>query len=135
RPEGIVATPVYSRTTLVDKTIQTVASNLTEGAILVIVVLFLFLGNLRAALITALVIPLSMLFTLTGMVANDVSANLMSLGALDFGIIVDGAIVIIENCVRHLAQEQARLGRRLTLPERLSVVFSASKETRRALLF
>ena len=134
-PEGIVATPVYNRTTLVDKTIQTVASNLTEGAILVIVVLFLFLGNLRAALITALVIPLSMLFTLTGMVANDVSANLMSLGALDFGIIVDGAIVIIENCVRHLAQEQARLGRRLTLPERLSVVFSASKETRRALLF
>lgn len=134
-PEGIVATPVYNRTTLVDKTIQTVASNLTEGAILVIVVLFLFLGNLRAALITALVIPLSMLFTLTGMVANDVSANLMSLGALDFGIIVDGAIVIIENCVRHLAQEQARLGRRLMLPERLSVVFSASKETRRALLF
>ncbi|MCC6923542.1 MAG: CusA/CzcA family heavy metal efflux RND transporter [Nitrosomonas sp.] len=134
-PEGIVATPVYNRTTLVDKTIQTVASNLTEGAILVIVVLFLFLGNLRAALITALVIPLSMLFTLTGMVANDVSANLMSLGALDFGIIVDGAIVIIENCIRHLAQEQARLGRRLTLSERLSVVFSASKETRRALLF
>lgn len=134
-PEGIVATPVYNRTTLVDKTIQTVASNLTEGAILVIVVLFLFLGNLRAALITALVIPLSMLFTLTGMVANNVSANLMSLGALDFGIIVDGAIVIIENCVRHLAQEQARLGRRLTLSERLSVVFLASKETRRALLF
>jgi heavy metal efflux system protein len=134
-PEGITATPVYNRTTLVDKTIQTVASNLTEGAILVIVVLFLFLGNLRAALITALVIPLSMLFTLTGMVANNVSANLMSLGALDFGIIVDGAIVIIENCVRHLAQEQARLGRRLTLPERLSVVFLASRETRRALLF
>jgi cobalt-zinc-cadmium resistance protein CzcA len=134
-PEGIAATPVYNRTTLVDKTIQTVASNLTEGAILVIVVLFLFLGNLRAALITALVIPLSMLFTLTGMVANNVSANLMSLGALDFGIIVDGAIVIIENCVRHLAQEQARLGRRLTLSERLSVVFLASKETRRALLF
>ncbi len=134
-PEGITATPVYNRTTLVDKTIQTVASNLTEGAILVIVVLFLFLGNLRAALITALVIPLSMLFTLTGMVANNVSANLMSLGALDFGIIVDGAIVIIENCVRHLAQEQARLGRRLTLSERLSVVFLASKETRRALLF
>lgn len=134
-PQGIVATPVYNRTTLVDKTINTVASNLTEGAILVIVVLFLFLGNLRAAFIAALVIPLSMLFTLTGMVANDVSANLMSLGALDFGIIVDGAIVIIENCIRHLAREQARLGRRLTLPERLSIVFSASKETRRALLF
>lgn len=134
-PEGIVATPVYNRTTLVDKTIQTVASNLTEGAILVIVVLFLFLGNLRAALITALVIPLSMLFTLTGMVTNNVSANLMSLGALDFGIIVDGAIVIIENCIRHLAQEQTRLGRHLTLTERLSIVFSASKETRKALLF
>ncbi|MCW5618013.1 MAG: CusA/CzcA family heavy metal efflux RND transporter [Nitrosomonas sp.] len=134
-PEGIVATPVYNRTTLVDKTIQTVASNLTEGAILVIAVLFLFLGNLRAALITALVIPLSMLFTLIGMVTNNVSANLMSLGALDFGIIVDGAIVIIENCIRHLALEQARLGRRLTLSERLSIVFSASKETRRALLY
>ncbi|MDR4516417.1 MAG: CusA/CzcA family heavy metal efflux RND transporter [Nitrosomonas sp.] len=134
-PEGIVATPVYNRTTLVDKTIQTVASNLIEGAILVIVVLFLFLGNFRAALITALVIPLSMLFTLTGMVANEVSANLMSLGALDFGIIVDGAIVIIENCIRHLAEEQKRLGRRLTLTERLEIVFSASKETRRALLF
>lgn len=134
-PEGIVAIPVYNRTTLVDKTIQTVASNLTEGAILVIVVLFLFLGNLRAALITALVIPLSMLFTLTGMVTNNISANLMSLGALDFGIIVDGAIVIIENCIRHLAEEQKRLGRRLTLPERLEIVFSASKETRRALLY
>ncbi len=134
-PEGIVATPVYNRTTLVDKTIQTVASNLTEGAILVIVVLFLFLGNLRAALITALVIPLSMLFTLTGMVANNVSANLMSLGALDFGIIVDGAIVIIENCIRLLAQEQKRLGRRLMLKERLDITFLASKETRRALLF
>ncbi|MBX3631038.1 MAG: CusA/CzcA family heavy metal efflux RND transporter [Nitrosomonas sp.] len=134
-PEGIVATPVYNRTTLVDKTIQTVASNLTEGAILVIAVLFLFLGNLRAALITALVIPLSMLFTLIGMVTNNVSANLMSLGALDFGIIVDGAIVIVENCIRHLALEQARLGRRLTLSERLSIVFSASKETRRALLY
>lgn len=134
-PEGIVATPVYNRTTLVDKTIQTVASNLTEGAILVIVVLFLFLGNLRAALITALVIPLTMLFTLTGMVTNNVSANLMSLGALDFGIIVDGAIVIIENCIRHLALEQKRLGRHLTLSERMDIVFSASKETRRALLF
>ncbi len=134
-PEGVVATPVYNRMTLVDKTIQTVASNLTEGAILVIVVLFLFLGNLRAALIAALVIPLSMLFTLIGMVTNNVSANLMSLGALDFGIIVDGAIVIVENCIRHLALEQARLGRRLTLSERLSVVFSASKETRKALLY
>jgi heavy metal efflux system protein len=134
-PEGVVATPVYDRITLVDKTIQTVASNLVEGAILVIAVLFLFLGNIRAALITALIIPLSMLFTFSGMVANDVSANLMSLGALDFGIIVDGTIVIIENCMRHLAKEQARLGRILTLNERLSVVFTASKEARKALFF
>ncbi|SFL17495.1 cobalt-zinc-cadmium resistance protein CzcA [Nitrosomonas aestuarii] len=134
-PEGVVATPVYNRTSLVDKTIQTVASNLFEGAALVIVVLFLFLGNIRAALIAALVIPLSMLFTLSGMAANNVSANLMSLGALDFGIIVDGAIVIIENCIRHLGKEQARLGRILTLKERLVVVFAASKEAREALFF
>ncbi len=134
-PEGIVATPVYNRTSLVDKTIQTVASNLFEGAVLVIIVLFLFLGNIRAALIAALVIPLSMLFTLSGMAANNVSANLMSLGALDFGIIVDGAIVIIENCIRHLGKEQVRLGRTLTLSERLVVVFAASKEARQALFF
>ena len=134
-PEGVVATPVYNRTSLVDKTIQTVASNLFEGAVLVIVVLFLFLGNIRAALIAAFVIPLSMLFTLSGMAANNVSANLMSLGALDFGIIVDGAIVIIENCIRHLGKEQKRLGRMLTLSERLVVVFAASKEARQALFF
>ncbi len=134
-PEGIIATPVYNRTTLVDKTIQTVSSNLIEGAILVIVVLFLFLGNLRAALITALVIPLSMLFTFSGMAATNISANLMSLGALDFGIIVDGAIVIVENSVRHLAKEQAKLGRVLTLSERLKVVFTATKEARRALIY
>ncbi|SFP59151.1 cobalt-zinc-cadmium resistance protein CzcA [Nitrosomonas cryotolerans] len=134
-PEGIVAAPVYNRTSLVDKTIQTVASNLFEGAVLVIIVLFLFLGNIRAALIAALVIPLSMLFTLSGMAANNVSANLMSLGALDFGIIVDGAIVIIENCIRHLGKEQVRLGRTLTLSERLVVVFAASKEARQALFF
>ncbi len=134
-PEGVVATPVYNRTSLVDKTIQTVASNLFEGAVLVIVVLFLFLGNIRAALIAAFVIPLSMLFTLSGMAANNVSANLMSLGALDFGIIVDGAIVIIENCIRHLGKEQKRLGRTLTLSERLVVVFAASKEARQALFF
>lgn len=134
-PEGVVATPVYNRTTLVDKTIQTVASNLFEGAVLVIVVLFIFLGNIRAAVIAAMVIPLSMLFTFSGMVANNVSANLMSLGALDFGIIVDGAIVIIENCIRRLGKEQARLGRVLTLNERLVVVFAASKEARQALFF
>ncbi|MEP7073133.1 MAG: CusA/CzcA family heavy metal efflux RND transporter, partial [Nitrosospira sp.] len=134
-PEGVVAAPVYDRTNLVDKTIRTVATNLFEGAALVIVVLFLFLGNLRAALITAFVIPLSMLFTFTGMVANHVSANLMSLGALDFGLIVDGAIVIVENSIRRLAHEQARLGRILTPAERFTVVFDASREARRVLIY
>jgi cobalt-zinc-cadmium resistance protein CzcA len=134
-PEGVVATAVYDRTNLVDKTIRTVATNLFEGATLVIVVLFLFLGNLRAALIAALVIPLSMLFTFSGMVAHHVSANLMSLGALDFGIIVDGAIVIIENSIRRLAHEQERLGRELTPTERFSVVFDASREARRVLIY
>ena len=93
-PSGVHAVTVYDRTILVDKAIATVKKNLFEGAVLVIVILFLFLGNLRAALITALVIPLSMLFTFSGMVSQKVSANLMSLGALDFGIIVDGAVVI-----------------------------------------
>lgn len=134
-PEGTSATPVYNRTTLVDGTIRTVSTNLIEGAVLVIVVLFLFLGNIRAALITALIIPLSMLFTFSGMVANQVSANLMSLGALDFGIIVDGAIVIVENSIRRLSQEQMRLGRELTRPERLALVFAATKQTRRALIY
>ena len=99
-PAGIKAVTVYDRTNLVDKAIATVKKNLLEGAVLVIAILFLFLGNLRAALITAMVIPLSMLFTFTGMVSYKISANLMSLGALDFGIIVDGAVVIVENCVR-----------------------------------
>lgn len=134
-PAGIVATPVYNRTTLVDKTISTVSNNLLEGAALVIVVLFIALGNMRAALITALIIPLSMLFTISGMVANNVSANLLSLGALDFGIIVDGAVIIVENCIRRLSLEQQRLGRALTSSERFDVVFDASKEVRRALLF
>lgn len=134
-PRGVEAIAVYDRTTLVDKTIRTVATNLFEGAILVIVVLFLFLGNLRAAVITSLVIPLSMLFTFTGMVANGVSANLMSLGALDFGLIVDGAIVIVENSMRRLAHEQGRLGRELSLNERLAVVFDATREARRVLIY
>jgi cobalt-zinc-cadmium resistance protein CzcA len=133
-PRGIVANAVYDRTTLVDATIATVRTNLLEGALLVIAVLFLFLGQARAALITALVIPLSMLFTITGMVANKVSGNLLSLGALDFGIIVDGAVVIVENCVRRLSEEQHRLGRPLTTAERLAVVFEASKEVRGAIL-
>lgn len=134
-PKGIEAVTVYDRTTLVDKAIATVKKNLLEGAALVIVILFLFLGNIRAALITAMVIPLSMLFTFTGMLSYRVSANLMSLGALDFGIIIDGAVVIVENCVRRLARARQRHGRPLTRPERFREVFAASKEARRALLF
>jgi cobalt-zinc-cadmium resistance protein CzcA len=134
-PAGVQAVTVYDRTTLVDKAITTVKKNLLEGAVLVIAVLFLFLGNLRAALITAMVIPLAMLFTFTGMVSYKVSANLLSLGALDFGIIVDGAVVIVENCVRRLAHAQARLGRPLTRAERFDEVFAAAGEARRPLLF
>ncbi len=134
-PEGVVAKPIYDRTTLVDLTIATVRNNLLEGALLVIAVLLLLLGNVRATLITAMVIPLSMLFAITGMVTEKVSANLMSLGAIDFGIIVDGAVVTVENSVRHLAEAQGRLQRRLTVAERLNVVFESSAETRRAILF
>lgn len=134
-PKGIKANPVYNRTVLVDRTIETVKHNLLEGALLVIVILFLFLGNFRAALITAMVIPLAMCLTLSGMVATKLSANLMSLGALDFGIIVDGSVVIVENCLRHLATAQHRLGRVLTGEERREVVFAAAKEARQALLF
>ncbi|MBN9695730.1 MAG: CusA/CzcA family heavy metal efflux RND transporter [Zoogloea sp.] len=134
-PEGVEAVTVYDRTRLVDKAIATVKKNLLEGAILVIAILFLFLGNIRAALITACIIPLAMLFTFSGMVANRVSANLMSLGALDFGIIIDGAVVIVENCVRRLAHAQAALGRPLDRRERFHEVFKASRESRRALLF
>jgi len=134
-PEGVQAVTVYDRTVLVDKAIDTVKKNLMEGAVLVIAILFLFLGNIRAAVITAMVIPLAMLFTFTGMVAYQVSANLMSLGALDFGIIIDGAVVIVENCVRRLAHAQEHRGRALTRSERFHEVFAASKEARRALLF
>ena len=134
-PEGVKAITVYDRTNLVDKAIATVKKNLVEGAALVVVILFLFLGNLRAALITALIIPLSMLFTFTGMVQYKVSANLMSLGALDFGIIIDGAVVIVENCVRRLAHAQEARGRSLTRSERFHEVFAAAKEARRPLLF
>ncbi len=134
-PDGVHAITVYDRTVLVDKAIATVKKNLFEGAVLVIVVLFLFLGNIRAALLTAMVIPLSMLFTFTGMVSQKVSANLMSLGALDFGIIVDGAVVIVENCVRRLSHAQERLGRPLTRTERFHEVFAASQEARRPLLY
>jgi len=134
-PAGVRAIPVYDRTVLVEKAVNTVKKNLLEGAVLVIVILFMFLGNMRAAIITALVIPLSMLMTFTGMVNAKVSANLMSLGALDFGIIVDGAVVIVENCVRRLAHAQAAARRPLTREERFAEVFGASQEARRALIF
>ncbi|WP_095162245.1 CusA/CzcA family heavy metal efflux RND transporter [Pseudomonas sp. Irchel 3F5] len=134
-PQGVSAITVYDRTNLVDKAIATVKKNLIEGAILVIVILFLFLGNIRAALITAMVIPLSMLFTFTGMFSNKVSANLMSLGALDFGIIVDGAVVIVENAIRRLAHAQQHHRRLLTRSERLHEVFNAAREARRPLIF
>ncbi|ARP95229.1 CusA/CzcA family heavy metal efflux RND transporter [Bordetella genomosp. 13] len=134
-PDGVKAITVYDRSTLVDKAIATVKKNLLEGATLVIVILFLFLGNIRAALITAMVIPLSMLFTFTGMVTYKVSANLMSLGALDFGIIVDGAVVIVENCVRRLSHAQEHHRRPLTRSERFHEVFAAAREARRPLLF
>lgn len=127
-PEGIVAEAVYDRTTLVDKTLKTVQKNLFEGALLVIVVLFLLLGNIRAALITALVIPLSMLFAITGMVSNKVSGNLMSLGAIDFGLIVDGAVIVVENALRRLGLAQQRLGRLLSLQERLAEVIESTRE-------
>ena len=133
-PEGVSAEPVYDRTTLVDKTIATVSKNLLEGALLVIIVLFLLLGNLRAALITAAVIPLSMLMTITGMVKAGVSANLMSLGALDFGLIVDGAVIIVENAVRRLAEAQHN-GKRQDLRERLNTVYEATSEVIRPSLF
>ncbi|RUO76330.1 efflux RND transporter permease subunit [Pseudidiomarina taiwanensis] len=127
-PDGVTVESVYNRTTLVEKTIATVEKNLFEGAVLVIVVLFLLLGNVKAALITALVIPLSMLFAITGMAANRVSGNLMSLGAIDFGIIVDGAVIVVENALRRLGSAQQRLGRLLTTKERLQEVFESTRE-------
>jgi len=127
-PPGITAKTVYDRTALVERTINTVATNLIEGALLVVAVLLALLGNWRAALLTAAVIPLSMLFLITGMVENKVSANLMSLGALDFGLIVDGAVIIVENCIRMLAIEQHRLGRLLEKRERFQVVLEATRE-------
>ncbi|MDR4508373.1 MAG: CusA/CzcA family heavy metal efflux RND transporter [Candidatus Brocadiaceae bacterium] len=134
-PEGVIAKTIYDRTSLVDKTIITVKKNLIEGALLVIVILFFLIGNIRAAIITALIIPLSMLITITGMVSNKISASLMSLGALDFGIIIDGAVIIVENCIRRLSEKQHQLGRLLTRQERFDVVFDASKEVRKATMF
>ena len=134
-PEGVTARPVYDRTALVDRTIHTVAKNLIEGAILVVVVLFLLLGNVRASLVTAAVIPLAMLFTLTGMVRGGVSGNLMSLGALDFGLIVDGAVIIIENCLRRFGEAQHALGRTMTREERFDLTAVATAEVIRPSLF
>jgi cobalt-zinc-cadmium resistance protein CzcA len=134
-PKGVTAKTVYNRSELVDAAINTVKNNLFEGAVLVIIILFAMLGNFRAALIAACVIPLSMFFTITSMVGGKISGNLMSLGALDFGIIVDGAVILVENCVRRLAEAQHEKKRLLTLKERLGVVFSASSEVRQATMF
>jgi heavy metal efflux system protein len=134
-PEGVYAKTVYDRTKLVDATIETVQHNLVLGALLVIAILFLFLGNVRAAIITACAIPLSMLFAISGMVERGVSGNLLSLGALDFGIIVDGAVVMVENCMRRLALRQHETGRLLGVAERLEVVAEASTEVWRPTMF
>lgn len=133
-PEGVIAQAVYNRTDLVDKTISTVQKNLLEGALLVIAVLFLLLGNFRAALITAAVIPITMLMTISGMVQAGISANLMSLGALDFGLIVDGAVIIVENTIRRLSEAQKLQGK-MNLRERLALAFDATNEVIRPSLF
>ncbi|UYO41658.1 CusA/CzcA family heavy metal efflux RND transporter [Rhodopseudomonas palustris] len=134
-PEGMSLHAVYDRTHLIDATIATVEKNLVEGALLVIAILFLILGNFKAAFATALVIPLAMLFTITGMFENRVSANLMSLGAIDFGIIIDGAVIIVENCLRLLAHEQQRRGRLLTRQERFDTIIAGSREVIKPSLF
>jgi len=127
-PPDVVVDEVLNRQSLVDETISTVEKNLIEGALLVTAVLFVMLGNLRGALIAALVIPLSMFLAAIGMVRYGISGNLMSLGAIDFGIIVDAAIIIVENCLRLLAERQHHLGRLLTLQERLHEVFQGARE-------
>ncbi|WP_288287780.1 CusA/CzcA family heavy metal efflux RND transporter [uncultured Sphingobium sp.] len=134
-PAGVIASPIYDRTELVERAISTVEKNLLEGALLVIVVLFLLLGNIRAALITAAIIPFSMLLTITGMVQSKVSGNLMSLGALDFGLIVDGAVIIVENCLRRFGEAQHRLGRLLDREERFELTATAASEVIRPSLF
>ena len=134
-PPGIRLRTVLNRTELVDATVRTVAKNLAEGALLVVVVLFLMLGNLRAAVVTALVIPVTMLITATGMLEGGISANLMSLGAHDFGLIVDGAVIIAENSLRHLAERQHKLGRGLQLEERLETVAASAREMIRPSVF
>ncbi len=134
-PAGISIKTVYDRSELVDRTIHTVEKNLFEGAVLVVVVLFALLGNFRAAFIVALVIPLSMLFAMTGMVRLGLSGNLMSLGAVDFGLIIDGAVVMVENIVRHLGEKQHALGRKLTAQERSREVLHSAKEVANPMFF
>ena len=134
-PQDIIARPVLNRSRLVDDTIATVTHNLFYGALLVVVVLFALLGNLRAAFLTALAIPLSMLLAALGMTHYGISGNLMSLGAIDFGIIIDGSVIIVENCLRRLGDRQRELGRVLTTEERLETTRAASHEVRRATAF
>ncbi|MCI0541655.1 MAG: CusA/CzcA family heavy metal efflux RND transporter [Verrucomicrobiales bacterium] len=134
-PPGVEVRPLYNRSDLVNRTLHTVETNLFEGALLVVVVLFALLGNLRAAFIVALAIPLSMLFALTGMVESRMSGNLMSLGAIDFGLIIDGAVVMVENIIRHLAHKQKELGRELTAAERFSEVRYSAKEVANPMFF
>ncbi len=134
-PGGVKANTVYDRSKLVEATVGTVEKNLAEGALLVIVVLFVLLGNIRAALITAAVIPVAFLLTITGMVSRNISGNLMSLGALDFGLIVDGAVIIVENCLRRFGEAQHSLGRLLDRNERFRLAASASAEVIRPSLF
>lgn len=134
-PPGVVIRPVYDRSELVNRTIQTVEHNLAEGALLVVVVLFVLLGNFRAAFIVALVIPLAMFFAMTGMGELHLSGNLMSLGAVDFGLIIDGAVVMVENIVRHLGEKQHSLGRRLTASERTEEVLKSAKEVANPMFF
>lgn len=134
-PPGVVIHALYDRSELVNRTIHTVEKNLVEGALLVVVVLFALLGNWRAAVIVALVIPLSMLFAVTGMVKLGLSGNLMSLGAIDFGLIIDGAVVMVENIVRHLGEKQHQLGRRLNTRERSVEVLRSAKEVANPMFF
>lgn len=134
-PSGVEVRPLYDRAQLVNRTIATVEKNLAEGALLVVAILFLFLGNWRAAFIVALAIPLSMLFAITGMTRLGVSGNLMSLGAIDFGLIIDGAVVMVENIVRHVGEKQRRLGRSLTAMERAGEVLVSAKEVARPMFF
>jgi cobalt-zinc-cadmium resistance protein CzcA len=134
-PAGVVIRALYDRSDLVNRTIATVERNLAEGALLVVVVLFLLLGNWRAAIIVALVIPLAMLMAMTGMMQWKLSGNLMSLGAIDFGLIIDGAVVMVENIVRHLGEKQHALGRRLTAAERAREVLRSAKEVANPMFF